>query len=263
MSFRFSLLTVSLLFVCACKKDAAPTKAAGPPPPTPVSVGTASVTQVPVEVTAIGTAEASSVIQVKSQIGGELLRVNFTEGGTVNKGDLLFEIDSRPIRETIRQAEAAIQRDNAVLAQAEATLARDVAQSKSVEADAARYEDLFKQGVGPRQQRDQAAAAAEAIRASIRADQASIESARASLDNDRALLARNRIDLDYTQIHAPITGRVGNLLVHPGNIVSANSTTLIVINQVEPIWVSFAVPEEYLAQIRKNNTSKKIGRAHV
>ena len=116
------------------------------------------MTQVPVEVTAIGTAEASSVIQVKSQIGGELLRVNFTEGGTVNKGDLLFEIDSRPIRETIRQAEAAIQRDNAVLAQAEATLARDVAQSKSVEADAARYEDLFKQGVGPRQQRDQAAA---------------------------------------------------------------------------------------------------------
>ena len=167
------------------------------------------MTQVPVEVTAIGTAEASSVIQVKSQIGGELLRVNFTEGGTVNKGDLLFEIDSRPIRETIRQAEAAIQRDNAVLAQAEATLARDVAQSKSVEADAARYEDLFKQGVGPRQQRDQAAANVRPVVVTYQAGQPVIEEG--ALVDAEAVEALQRFGIEVGAVRWPAVAAIRSL----------------------------------------------------
>jgi multidrug efflux system membrane fusion protein len=234
-------------------------QSAGPPPPVPVSVAVATQEAVPVDLRAVGTVESSAVIQVKSQISGELVRVAFTEGGDVNHGDLLFEIDSRPYREALRQAEAALARDTAQLRQAEANLARDTAQSKNADSDAARYAQLAKDGVVARSQDDQFRTTAEALRASIQADQAAIESSRASVESDRAAVDKAKLDLSYCEIHSPVTGRAGNLLVHAGNLVTANATNpLVVINQLEPIWVSFGVPEDRLSAIRRNSAARKL-----
>jgi multidrug efflux system membrane fusion protein len=213
---------------------------------------------VPTELHAVGTVDASSIIQIRSQISGELVRVAFTEGGNVNKGDLLFEIDPRPYREALRQAEAALARDQAQLRQAEANLARDQAQSKNADADAARYAQLAKEGVVARNQDEQSRATADALRASLNADQAAIESARASLDSDRSAIDRAKLDLIYCEIHSPVTGRAGNLLIHAGNLIAANGNPLVVINQVEPVFVNFAVPEEHLSAIRRNSANRKL-----
>ena len=119
------------------------------------------------------------MIQVKSQIAGELIKVAFTEGSDVKEGDLLFQIDSRPYEEALRQAEATLARDTAQMHQAEANLAKDAAQSKSLEADAARNAQLAKEGITSRSQNEQTQAAAETNPGALKADQAAIDSARA------------------------------------------------------------------------------------
>lgn len=253
----FSLYLVAAFATVGCKSQKGPS-AGGPPPPVPVSIATAEKQQVPVELKAVGTVEASSVIQVRSRVAGELVAVHFAEGANVNKGDLLFEIDPRPYQEAIRQAESSVIRDTAILSQTEANLARDRAQATSVDADAARAEQLSKQGIISRSQHDQSLAASGALKASIRADMAAIESARAAIESDRVTIDRAKLDLTYCRIYAPESGRVGNLLVHQGNLVSANSTPLVVVNRLEPIWVSFGVPEQNLAAIRRNSASRSL-----
>jgi multidrug efflux system membrane fusion protein len=212
----------------------------------------------PVEVRAVGTVEPFRTVQVKSQVAGELVGVRFTEGGDIRQGDLLFEIDSRPYREALRQAEAAVAKDQAQTLQAQANLARDRAQLKNAKADADRYEELFKERIAARNQYDQMRAAFEALEASVRADQAAIESAQASLESDRAALDRAKLDLSYCQIHSPVSGRAGNLLVHAGNLVKVDDTALVVINQIEPVFVSFGVPEERLTEIRARSAAAKL-----
>ena len=140
------------LVLCACSKSSVQTATAPGAAAVPVSIAVAEEKTVPFEVRAVGSAEAFSTVQVKSQIAGELLSVRFAEGANVNKGDLLFEIDPRPFQEALRQAEGAVERDLAQLRQAEANVARDRAQSKNAQAEAARYEELAKQGVVARQQ---------------------------------------------------------------------------------------------------------------
>ena len=248
-------LTTALL-LAGCKSSQ--THSAGPPPPTPVSVAVVTQESVPVEIHAIGAVEASATVQVKSQIAGELMSVKFTEGGNINRGDLLFEIDPRPYREALRQAEAAVARDAAQLRQAEANLARDQAQSRNADVEATRYEALVKEGVVSRTQYDLARTNSDALREAIRADQAAIESARASLESDRAAVDRAKLDLSYCEIRSPIPGRAGNLLVHAGNLVKANDTPLVVINQVQPIFATFGVPERQLAAIRRNSGARKL-----
>ncbi|HEY4361091.1 MAG TPA: efflux RND transporter periplasmic adaptor subunit [Bryobacteraceae bacterium] len=245
------LLPALLLFLAGCQSQKNPAAAGGPPPPVPVSVAMAEEESVPNEVHVVGTVEASSVIQVKSQISGTLEKVDFEEGADVKAGDLLFEIDKRPYTEALRQAEAALSRDNANLKQAEANVNRDLAQSKSLEADAQRFATLAKEGIVARNQNEQAQAAAEANRASIQADQAAVEGFKAAQDNDRSAIDRAKLDLTYCEIRSTGAGRAGNLLVHAGNIVTANTTNLVVINKVEPIWVSFGLPEEYLTAVRR------------
>ena len=238
-------------------------QSAGPPPPVPVSVATAAQESFPIEIRAVGTAESSAVIQVRSQVAGELVRVGFSEGADVQQGDLLFEIDPRPYENALQLAEGALRRDTAVLKQGQANQARDAAQAKSLNADADRYAQLVKEGVVSRSQNDQVSAAAEANQASISADQAAIESALASIESDRTAIARARLDLSYCQIHAPVGGRTGNLLVHQGNLIAANGTQpLVTINRLEPIWVSFGVPEEHLTVIRQSAARSQLA-VHV
>ena len=138
-------------------------------------------------------------------------------------------------------------RDRAQVAQAEAALARDAAQAKFAETDAARYAELQKAGVVSKSQYDQSRTNADAARETARATEASIESARAALAADEAAVAAAKLNLGYCEIHAPISGRTGNLLVHPGNLVKVNDVPLVVIHQVAPIFVNFSVPEQHLA----------------
>jgi multidrug efflux system membrane fusion protein len=219
----------------------------------PVSVAKATEESVPTELHVVGTVEASAVVQVKSQIAGQLLQVSFTEGQNVKQGDLLFQIDPRPYDDALHQAEAAVERDQAQITQAEATLARDAAQVKFSESDATRQEQLNQEKLASKMTADQARTTLDINRAASRASLASVGTARANLTADQAAVAKARLDRSYCEIHAPISGRTGNLLVHAGNLVKENDVPLVIIHQVEPIFVDFAVPEDHLGAIRRLN----------
>ncbi len=218
-----------------------------------VSVAKATQESVPTEVHVVGTVEASAIVQVKSQIAGQLESVSFTEGQNVKQGDVLFHIDPRPYEEALRQAEAAVDRDKAQVAQAEANLVRDQAQAKFAETDAARQEQLNQEKLASKMTADQAKTTLDVNRATAHASEASVNTARATLASDLAAVAKAKLDLGYCTIPAPISGRTGNLLVHSGNLVKENDAALVVIHRVEPIFVNFGVPEDHLGAIRRLN----------
>jgi multidrug efflux system membrane fusion protein len=193
-------------------------------PPVPVSVGSVVEKSVPVQLRAIGNVEAYSTIQVRSQIGGILHRVHFKEGQDVKKGDLLFTIDPRPYEAMIQQAEA--------------NLAKDISQMEYAREEAGRYEELVKKGYVAKEQYEQFRTSAIALQATVNADKAVLENA--------------RLQLKYCYIYSPINGRTGNLISNEGNLIKANAdNAMVVINQVQPIYVNFSVPEQYLSDIKK------------
>ena len=203
------------------------------------------------EVQVIGNVEAYSTISVKAQVGGQLTEVHFAEGDFVKKGDLLFVIDPRPLQAAVDQAVANLKRDEATIGQAEANLARDSAQARYAESQAARYADLFKNGIISRDQSEQLRANADATAQAVSADKAAIESARANIGASTAAVENARVQLSYTKITSPIDGRTGNLSVKQGNVVTPNTLELVTINQVQPIYVTFGVPEAQLPAIKK------------
>ena len=257
----FSAPFAAAILLAGCQQQKVVQSTSGPPP-VPVSIAKATQESIPFELRIVGTVEASATVQVKSQVPGPLDRVHFAEGQNVAKGALLFSIDPRPFQENLRQAEAAIARDQAQLRQAEAALARDSAQARNADADANRYAELAKAGVVSKSQHDQYRTSADVSREGVRAAQAAIESAKAALESDIAARDRAKLDLSYAQIHAPISGRTGNLLVHPGNLVRANDVPLVVINQVSPIFATFSIPEQHLAAIRQRSARQKLA-VHV
>ena len=255
------LLTAAALLAVLSSCSADKTAEAKKPPveeEAPVTIGEVVEKPMPIQLRSIGNVEAYSTVQVKSQIGGELVRVFFTEGQDVKNGDPLFQIDPRPYEEAVRQAEAALARDNAQAIQAEANLARDVAQSEYAKAHAARYSKLAAQGVVSKEQDDQMRASAKAAEENTRADRAAVDSARASANADKSTLDRAKLELTYCLIRSPINGRTGNLLIHQGNIVKANDVNLIVINQVQPIYVDFSVPGAHLADVKRNMATGRL-----
>ncbi len=219
-------LLLLTLFASACSNG----KAKNSVPPPPVVVGLATKKTVPVELRAIGNVLAFSTVTIKSKVGGELVRVHFTEGQDVKKGDLLFTIDPRPYEAALKQAEANLQ--------------RDLAQAKHAQEDARRYEFLIQKGVVARQQYDKFRTDADALEATVLADRAAMENA--------------KIQLGYCSIHSPIDGRTGSQMVNQGNIIKAEDINLVVINQIIPIDVSFSVPEQFLPEVRKHMASKKL-----
>jgi len=220
-------------------------------PATPVTVATAVQRDVPVQVRQIGAVEAVSVIAVKAQIGGELTKVLFREGDDVRTGQQLFEIDPRPYQQAIDQAQAAIAKDEALIAQAQANLARDTVQTANAKEQAERYAALAKDGLISKDQNSTYQTTFNSQNESLRADEAAINSAKASLNVDRAALETAKLNLAYCSIFSPINGRAGSLLVQAGNLVKANDTgALININQVQPVYVTFSVPEQLLNEIR-------------
>src|SRR5438034_2261819 len=251
---------VLIFFVFAGCGSSQKAQSSGPAfPPVPVSIGEATEESVPIQIRTVGTAEAFSTVEVKSQVAGQLMNVKFVEGANVNQGDLLFEIDSRPFREALRQAEAAVAKDEAQLRVAEANLARSRAQLKNAQAESARFEQLSKEGISTRQQEDQVRTAAEVAEPAAGGDEAVIESIRAALESDRAAVEQAKLNLAYCEIRAPISGRAGNLLVHPGNLVKANGDNpLVVVNQIVPIFVTFGIPERYLGELSRQHSRHKL-----
>ena len=240
------LISVSLA-ISGCSKEAATNPPAGADAaasgarggragrggsgPVPVVTGRAIIKTVPVTIPAVGTAEPVATVEIRSQVTGQLSQIHFREGQDVKKGAPLFTLDARPFQ--------------AALQQAQAVLARDTAQARNAQSQRARYEDLFNRGLIPRDQYETQMATASALEATLAADQAQIENA--------------RLNLQYTRILAPISGRTGALGVHQGDLVRANDTTpLVVINQVAPINVAFSVPGRYLPEIRRHHASQPL-----
>jgi len=219
--------------------------------PVPVVVATVSQKDVPINVDVIGNVEAYSTISVKAQVGGELTKVSFHEGDFVKKGDLLFTIDGRPLEAQLSQAQANLARDTAALSQAQANLARDIANEKYAQDQAKRYLGLFDQGMVSREQADQMASSADALSQTVLADKAAIESARAQIVADKAAVENVQVQLNYTTIQSPINGRTGSIAVKQGNVVAANTTELMTITEVQPIYVTFSVPEAQLGDIKR------------
>lgn len=228
MKIPWRVLGLLLLTLCASACSNGKAKNSIPPPP--VVVGLATKKTVPVELRAIGNVQAFSTVMVKSKVGGELVRVHFTEGQDVKRGDLLFTIDPRPYEAAFKEAEANLQ--------------RDLARTKNAVEDARRYESLMQRKVVPTQQYEKIRSDADALEATVLADKAAVENA--------------KIQLDYCSIRSPIDGRTGSLSVKQGNIIKADDITLIVINQIIPVDVSFSIPEQFLPEIRKHSASKKL-----
>lgn len=223
--FVFFLAFSGLLPSCAKKQEQVKK------PPVAVITDTVKQKDIPIQVSAIGNVEAYSTIQVKSQAGGELLRVHFKEGQDVSKGALLFTIDPRPYEVMIKQAEA--------------NLAKDAAQLQYGRDQARRYEELVKKGYVSKDQYEQFRSSADALSATVNADKANLDNA--------------RLQLKYCYIYSPITGRTGNLASNQGNLIKANAdSAMVVVNQIQPIYVNFSVPEQSLPDIKKYMTSGKL-----
>ena len=218
-SYSARIAALALCAVAACSKKDPPRQ-----PTVPVSVTTVKRASVPYIVKANGVAEPMQTVAVESQVNGILNRVTFAEGQPVQAGQVLFEIDSRPYV--------------AVLDQARAQLARDQAMAVSAQRDAARYAALVKEGYVTGSQADQAEANAASAAATVVADRANVQKA--------------ALDVANTTIRAPISGRTGSLLVRQGNLVKANSEPpLVVINQIQPILVRFAVAQSQFPDIQR------------
>lgn len=216
-----------------------------------VRVAAVEKRDMPLEIEAVGNVEAYASVAVKSRVAGQLLRVHVKEGADVKRGDLLFEIDPEPFEEAVRSAEATLLRDRAAERQAAAAIARAKAEAANARTQAQRYQALYKEGVGAREQADQYRTAAEAQEAQLRVQQAAHESAQASIAVDEARLEQAQRELSYTKITAPMGGRAGFLQIKAGNLVKENDTiALTTIHQMSPIFVTFSVPEKYLNQIR-------------
>ena len=224
----------------------------------PVMVATAVQKDVPVEIQVIGNVEPYSVVTIRAQVTGQLREAHFREGEFVKKDDLLFTIDPSPFEASVRQAEANLAHDKAQLNQAEATLKRDIAQQKYAMAQASRYRSLFKEGIASKDQTEQIQAGADALSEGLGADEAMVQSAKAQVGATEATLQNTRILLGYTTIRSPIEGRTGNIAVKMGNLVTANTTDLVSINQVQPAYVTFSVPEPQLPAIRKYMAAGKL-----
>lgn len=244
-------------FLASCNRTSTGSVPAEPALP---AVTTATVVEktVPIDLRAVGNVEAYTTIDVKAQVGGELTEVYFREGNFVNKGDRLFLIDPRPYDEAIRQLEANLARDRAMLGQAEANLQLNIAQQKYAQDQAARHRELLAEGVVSKQLADQAFTDAEVRAEAVRASHAAIESARAAIKAGEAALANARLQRSYCNIASPVHGRTGNLAVKPGNLVKANDQTLVTIHQVRPIYVSFSVPESNLADVKKHMAAGRL-----
>jgi membrane fusion protein, multidrug efflux system len=219
----FFVLRSAFIVVAAAAASCTGTKQKPADEKVPVTVARVEQKAMPMQIRAIGTVQPVSTVAVRALVGGQLTRVYFREGDDVRRGQPLFTIDPRPYMAAQQQAEA--------------NLARDEANYRNAQSEAARYADLVKKDYVTKEDYEKITSGAEAAKAVVAADRAAAENA--------------RLQLSYCSIASPLDGRTGSLMVHAGNIVHASDTNpLVVINQVTPVYVQFAIPETQLGELR-------------
>lgn len=191
--------------------------------PAPVAVATVVRKSVPVEIRSFGNVEPYSTVSIKAQVGGPLTGVYFREGQTVEANALLLTIDPRSYEAAVKQATA--------------NLARDTVQKKHAETELRRTEALLKKGAVTQEEYEQGLSTLDVLEAAVQADNAVLDNA--------------KLQLEYCTVRAPITGRTGSHLINLGNLIKANDLPIVVINQVQPVYVSFTVPQQDLGDIRR------------
>ena len=219
---------VAALLLSGCQGD----QRRGGPQTVPVTVARVEERVVPYEITAPGTVEAINAVQIASQVPGIVTSVRFREGDDVKEGQILFTIDSRPYRNALQQAEA--------------VLSRDVVQLANARRQVARYQGLAQSEYVTDEQYQSLKTTADALAATVKSDSAALDNA--------------RLNLEYTTIRAPLTGRAGSLQVREGNLVRTAGTTVVMVNQLRPIQVRFAVPATFLPEIRARNNDSLLVR---
>lgn len=208
-----------------------PGKGGRPNVAVPVSVASVEQKSIPIRLQAIGNVEAYATVALKARVDGQIVSVNFQEGKPVKKGDILFQIDSRPFEATLRQAQA--------------TLARDSAQRDQARSQERRYLELLEKNFVSKEAYAQIRTNADTAEAVVKASQAQIENV--------------KLNVEYSTIRSPIDGYAGKVLLQNGNMVKANDTSpLVVVNQVKPIYASFSVPEQNLPLIRRQMAGGKL-----
>jgi multidrug efflux system membrane fusion protein len=227
----FPVATVIFLAGCEKKEQAPAALSAAARPAAPVVVATVEQQDIPVQIHAIGNVEAYQTVFIRSQVNGQIQKIIFKEGDDVREGQLLFQLDKKPFQAELERAAGQLKRDQAQ------------AENSRIQAD--RYSDLEKQGIVAREQADQLRAQAKAEAAAVEADKAALDAA--------------RVQLQYTDILAPINARAGVLMINLGNLVKANDTPYLVqLNQVTPIYVTFSVPEGNLDRVRQRYASGQL-----
>jgi multidrug efflux system membrane fusion protein len=225
-----ALVAVTLLLIIAgCGKGETKVAAQGPNS-VPVTIAVAVKKDMPVSVRSIGNVQAYQAVSIKSQINSQITEVHFKQGEDVKEGDLLFDLDRRQLEADLRRAQN--------------SLLRDDAQAKNNRVQAERYAKLLKEGVVAQQQYDLFVSTAEASDAGVAADKDAVEYA--------------KVQLQYTKIYAPISGRTGDLMVDLGNLVKANDVPLVTINQITPIYVNFSIPEQQLSDLKRYSNESSL-----
>ncbi len=213
---------------------------------------------VPLEIEAVGNVEAIERVEVKSRIAGQVSRVAFDEGQMVAKGQLLFTVDPEGLRRLEAELQAQLERDAAAEQQARAVVARDAAQLKQSQSEADVALQLGKLGVLSQQRVDQLTTVGATSRAALNSDQAAVNAAVSATRADRARLSQTQLQESYATIVAPISGRTGSALIKAGNMVRESDQTLVTLLKVAPIYVTFSVPEQALAEVQRLNANSPL-----
>lgn len=226
-------LMAGALFLSSCgtKQSVQAASQGAGRPPAPVVVTSVQQRDVPIQVQAIGNVEAYQMVQIKSQVDGQIQNILFTQGQDVHKGQLLVQLDKRPFQADLEKAIGQMKKDEA--------------QAENSKAQAERYTELEKQGVVAKEQADLQRTQAKADASAVYADQAAVDA--------------GRVQLQYTDIAAPIDARTGAILINKGNLVKANDTPFLVqLNQITPIYVTFSIPETTLSEVRRYQAGKQL-----
>ena len=223
----------ALLFISGCgnKEQVQAARGSGGRPPAPVVIASVEQRDIPVQIKGIGNVEAYQTVLIRSQVNGQIQQIFFKEGEDVREGQPLFRLDKRPFQADLEKAIGQMKHDQA--------------QAENSRIQAERYSQLEKEGVASQEQAEQLRAQAKADASAVEADNAAVDAA--------------RVQLQYTDIVAPIKARAGALMINLGNLVKANDTPYLVqLNQVTPIYVTFSVPESNLDRVRRRFTSGQL-----
>ena len=232
-------------------------------PPAPVVVSTAVSQDVSNYMDALGRIVAREVVSIQPQVSGRIVKIHFTDGANVRKGQLLFTIDPRPFEASLKQAQANLSKDAALKKQAEANLAREVAREKWGLTQVERYRGLVEQGVVPSEQYQQLRADYDTLKANSEAARAAVHSADETIKVDHAAIETTKVQLSYCYINSPIDGRAGQRLVDIGNVVNpggpsnesngsgVSSNALLVIERLDPIYADFTISQSSLTAVQE------------